>query len=39
VTLEAEDWDLLLYDWLAELILRKDRDREIFPAQMFGSAP
>jgi SHS2 domain-containing protein len=31
VTLEAEEPDLLLYDWLAELILRKDRDREIFP--------
>lgn len=32
VTLEAEERDLLLYDWLAELILRKDRDREIFPS-------
>ncbi len=32
VTLEAESEDLLLYDWLAELILRKDRDREVFPA-------
>ena len=31
VTLEAEAQDLLLYDWLAELILRKDRDRELFP--------
>lgn len=31
VTLEAEERDLLLYDWLAELIYRKDRDREIFP--------
>jgi len=31
VTLEAEAYDLLLYDWLAELIFRKDRDREIFP--------
>lgn len=31
VTLEAEEPDLLLYDWLAELIFRKDRDREIFP--------
>jgi SHS2 domain-containing protein len=31
VTLAAEAYDMLLYDWLAELILRKDRDREIFP--------
>ena len=31
VELEAEEPDLLLYDWLAELILRKDRDGEIFP--------
>lgn len=31
VTLEADECDLLLYDWLGELILRKDRDREIFP--------
>ncbi|HWP34977.1 MAG TPA: archease [Thermodesulfobacteriota bacterium] len=31
VTLEAPARDLLLYDWLSELILRKDRDREIFP--------
>jgi SHS2 domain-containing protein len=31
LTLSAEAEDLLLYDWLAELILRKDRDREVFP--------
>ena len=31
VVLQAEEPDLLLYDWLAELILRKDRDRELFP--------
>ncbi len=31
VTLEADALDLLLYDWLAELIFLKDRDRDIFP--------
>jgi SHS2 domain-containing protein len=30
VDLEAEAIDVLLFDWLAELILRKDRDGEIF---------
>jgi SHS2 domain-containing protein len=30
VTLTAPALDLLLYDWLSELIYRKDRDREIF---------
>lgn len=30
ISLEAEARDLLLFDWLAELILRKDRDREVF---------
>ena len=30
ITLEAPGPDLLLYDWLSELIFRKDRDREIF---------
>jgi SHS2 domain-containing protein len=32
VVLEAETYDLLLYDWLAELIFRKDRDGEVYPA-------
>lgn len=31
VALDAEAPDLLLYDWLAELVFRKDRDREIYP--------
>jgi SHS2 domain-containing protein len=30
ITLEATAIDLLLYDWLSELIFRKDRDREVF---------
>jgi len=32
VTIEAPKLDLLLYDWLAELIYLKDRDRQVFPA-------
>lgn len=31
VHLEAPALDLLLYDWLGELIFRKDRDGEVFP--------
>jgi SHS2 domain-containing protein len=31
VRLEAKALDLLLFDWLSELIFRKDRDREVFP--------
>jgi SHS2 domain-containing protein len=31
VALSAPALDLLLYDWLSELIYRKDRDREVFP--------
>ncbi len=31
VSLAAPRLDLLLYDWLSELILRKDSDREVFP--------
>lgn len=31
ITLAAPQLDLLLYDWLSELIYRKDRDREVFP--------
>lgn len=32
VRIEAPKLDLLLYDWLSELIYLKDRDRQIFPA-------
>jgi len=32
VTIEAPQLDLLLYDWLSELIYLKDRDRQVFPA-------
>jgi SHS2 domain-containing protein len=31
IGLEARALDLLLYDWLSELIYRKDRDGEVFP--------
>ncbi|HZS35035.1 MAG TPA: archease [Methylomirabilota bacterium] len=31
IELEAAQVDLLLFDWLGELIFRKDRDREVFP--------
>ncbi len=31
IELEAARVDLLLFDWLGELIFRKDRDREVFP--------
>jgi SHS2 domain-containing protein len=40
--LAAPQLDLLLYDWLSELIFRKDRDREIFPdvrVTVSGSGP
>ena len=30
ISLTAPALDLLLYDWLSELIYRKDRDREVF---------
>jgi SHS2 domain-containing protein len=32
VSLAADDVELLLHDWLAELIFLKDRDRELFGA-------
>jgi len=32
VTIEAPKLDLLLYDWLSEMIYLKDRDRVVFPA-------
>jgi SHS2 domain-containing protein len=31
IVLSADMVDLLFYDWLSELIFRKDRDREVFP--------
>lgn len=31
IALGAEALDLLLYDWLSELIFLKDRDRQVFP--------
>jgi SHS2 domain-containing protein len=31
LALEAVSLDLLLYDWLSELIFLKDRDRHVFP--------
>jgi len=31
LALRAEALDLLLYDWLSELIFLKDRDRSVFP--------
>jgi SHS2 domain-containing protein len=31
VTIEAPQLDLLLYDWLSELIFLKDRDSQVFP--------
>ena len=32
VSIEAPKLDLLLYDWLSEMIYLKDRDRQVFPA-------
>jgi SHS2 domain-containing protein len=31
IALTAPRVDLLFYDWLSELIFRKDRDREVYP--------
>jgi len=42
LTLRASQLDLLLHDWLSELIYRKDRDREIFTRAkvwMTGAGP
>lgn len=42
IELAAPSLDLLLYDWLAELIFRKDRDREVFTraeVRVTGSGP
>src|SRR5262245_12310858 len=42
VTLDAAALDLLLYDWLSELIFLKDRDRQVFTScrvRVGGAAP
>ncbi len=42
IALEAGALDLLLYDWLSELIFLKDRDRQVFPrvaVDVGGSGP
>ncbi|HWC05552.1 MAG TPA: archease [Methylomirabilota bacterium] len=42
IGLSADKVDLLLYDWLSELIYRKDRDREVFPearVRVSGTGP
>jgi SHS2 domain-containing protein len=31
ITLEAAELDMLLYDWLSEMIFLKDRDSQVFP--------
>jgi SHS2 domain-containing protein len=31
INLETPELDMLLYDWLSELIFLKDRDRQVFP--------
>ena len=42
IEVSAPELDLLLYDWLSELIYRKDRDREVFAhtrVRVHGSGP
>ena len=42
IALEADELDLLLYDWLSELIFRKDRDGEVYTrtkVEIHGSGP
>ena len=42
VELAAPELDLLLFDWLSEIIYRKDADREVFPraeVRIEGSGP
>jgi SHS2 domain-containing protein len=42
IDLTAPQVDLLFYDWLSELIFRKDRDREVYPetrVRVTGSGP
>lgn len=36
IALEAAELDLLLYDWLSELIFRKDRDGEVYTRTKVG---
>jgi SHS2 domain-containing protein len=36
IALEAAEIDLLLYDWLSELIFRKDRDGEVYTHSTVG---
>ena len=31
ISLEASELDMLLYDWLSEMIFLKDRDSQVFP--------
>jgi SHS2 domain-containing protein len=31
IVLEAQELDMLLYDWLSEMIFLKDRDSQVFP--------
>lgn len=42
IVLEAPELDMLLYDWLSELIFLKDRDGQVFPhsrVQVTGDGP
>jgi SHS2 domain-containing protein len=42
ITVDAPELDLLLYDWLSELIFRKDRDGEVYTRShvvISGSGP
>jgi SHS2 domain-containing protein len=42
IELTAPRLDLLFYDWLSELIFRKDRDREVYPetrVRVTGTGP
>ena len=42
IALDGDALDLLLFDWLSELIFLKDRDREVFPrcrVEIAGDGP
>lgn len=42
ITLAASDLDMLLYDWLSEMIFLKDRDSQVFPhtrVRVTGTGP
>ncbi|HSB40336.1 MAG TPA: archease [Methylomirabilota bacterium] len=42
ITLESAELDMLLYDWLSEMIFLKDRDSQVFPharVQVSGQGP